>query len=205
MRAIASQWMLCGLLLGALPEVSAASTATSAPVHGALVDQLGVGHVQQVGGQDYHLAFVGPPQPNRFVLQEYLPAGQQLDSYHSMLLLNHLPTEATPLQFARDMLQQIHARRDRGDRLANGELLEGEAGSAVLDFVLSTPLPDGRLVVEWNAYHYRQQAGGITMTALSRRVYGEQAAQAFLGELKTRRHSDRQALLGWLPQVTPPR
>ena len=164
-------------------------------------DRLGVAGPQQVAGQVYRLAFVTPPSANGHVLQEYLPAGQQLESYVDMLLLSHVPAQATPLQLAQHKYQEIHARRSGGDALANGELLEGPDGSAVLDFVMSATLPDGRLVVEWNAYHYRQQAAGITLTALSRRAYGEEAATAFLRALKERRLVDREALLAWLPAV----
>lgn len=201
MRAMLQQAMLvCGLLM-TVPGAVADPGAGPSHAHPDAVDLLGVPGVQQVGGQAYHLAFVGPRAANGFVLQEYLPKGQELGSYTDMLLLNHLPTDASPLQFAQDQLERVRQRRTAGDTLANGELLQGRDGTAVLDFLMSTILPDGRLVVEWNAYHYRRQAGGIAMTALSRRAYGEQDADAFLRGLSARRHGDRERLLAWSPQV----
>lgn len=192
--------LLLALLLPSLQALPAHAFEPAASAASAQ-DRLGVAGPQHVAGQVYRLAFVSPPAANGHVLQEYLPAGQQLESYTDMLLLNHAPVQATPLQFAQLKYQEIQARRSGGDALANGELLEGPDGSAVLDFVMSATLPDGRLVVEWNAYHYRQHAAGITLTALSRRAYGDEAADTFLRALKERRLVDREALLAWLPAV----
>ena len=195
-----SHWPLLLALL--VPSVQVLPAHALEPAAAATVqDRLGVAGPQHMAGQVYRLAYVAAPAANGHVLQEYLPAGQQLESYTEMLLLNHVPVQATPLQFAQHKYQEIQARRAGGDALANGELLEGPDGSAVLDFVMSATLPDGRLVVEWNAYHYRQQAAGITLTALSRRAYGEEQATAFLRGLKERRLVDREALLTWLPVV----
>ncbi|WP_152980755.1 hypothetical protein [Stenotrophomonas ginsengisoli] len=199
-----SRWpLLLALLLPSLQALQALPAHALEPAASAASaqDRLGVAGPQQVAGQVYRLAFVTPPSANGHVLQEYLPAGQQLESYTEMLLLSHVPVQATPLQLAQHKYQEIQARRSGGDALANGELLEGPDGSAVLDFVMSATLPDGRLVVEWNAYHYRQQAAGITLTALSRRAYGDEAATTFLRGLKQRRLVDREAVLAWLPTV----
>lgn len=194
--------MIGAALLAILPAGLAADAVPGGHVHHDAVDRLGVPTVPQVAGMDYQLVFVSPPHPSGLVLQEYLPPGQQLDSYTSMLLLNHLPSEAGAVEHAQFKQQEVMARRASGnDPVANAELLQGPDGSALLDFLISATLPDGRFVLEWNVYHYRPQAGGVTMTALSRRAYGDEQATAFLRELKTRRTRDRDALLTWLPSV----
>lgn len=175
-----------------------AQPATAATVQ----DRIGIPHNQQVGGRYYALAAVHPqPQAGR-ILQEYLPAGQVLGRQTDMLMLDMLQGQHDPIVAARGKLKEIVARRGQGDTVANGELLLGPGGSAALDFVLSAPLPDGGLVVEWNAYHYRQMEGALVLTGLSRRAYGDQAVTAFLTELKQRRNLDRTALLAWRPELT---
>lgn len=157
-----------------------------------------------MGQHSYLLAAVHPEPAAGRILQEYLPAGQVLGQQTEMLVIDLVRGQRDPVQSARNKLQEILARRGQGDVLANGELLLGPNGSAAVDFVLSAPLPDGGLVVEWNAYHYRQLDGALMLTGLSRRAYGDEAVTAFLVKLKQRRGPDRNALLAWEPELIRP-
>ena len=205
------QWVLCGALLAAVPLLSVAQAQAQPQagghVHANPVDRLGVPGPVQLGGQSHALAFVSPPQPNGYVLQEYLPAGQTLDSYTRMLLLSYQPSDQTPLQWAQRKQAEIQARRDSGqDALADGQLYRTEGGdSVVFVFLLSAMLPDGQLVVEWNAYHYQSQAGGMLLTALSRRGYGREQAMALLEELKAGTRAQIDSVIGWQPRINGPR
>jgi hypothetical protein len=194
---LAAAWVI-GVGMG-LPLSAAAQNAGVAAVQ----DRLGVPGPQQVAGQAHVLAFVTPPHPSGRVLQEYLPAGQALDSYTSMLLLDYAPGDAGAMAVASAKLAEIQARKANGDAVANGQMLQGQGDSVALDFILSAPLPGGGIVVEWNGYHYRRQGNGLLLTAWSRRAYGDAAVTAFLRELKDRHEQDLAALLRWQPVVSP--
>ena len=191
--ALAAPWT-AGPWMPAYAQPAGAATAPQ--------DRMGMAPRQQVGGRSYQLAAVHPQPAAGRILQEYLPPGQVLGQQTDMLLIDLVQGQLDPAQIARGKLQEILARREQGDALANGELLLGPDGSAAVDFVLSAPLPGGGMVVEWNAYHYRQLDGGLVLTGLSRRAYGDQAVTAFLTELKERRGPDRNALLAWEPEMT---
>lgn len=204
-------WALCGVLLAAgpllWPAPAQAQAQAAGHAHANPVDRLGVAGPQQVGGQAHTLVFVTPPQPSGYVLQEYLPAGQALDSYTRMLLLAYQPSDETPLQWAQAKQAEINARRDSGsDAVASTDLYQAEQGdAAVLVFTLSATLPDGRFVLEWNVYHYQRQAGGMVLTALSRRGYGREQAVALLEELKTGASAQIKSVVDWQPRVVAPR
>lgn len=211
MHGRCKQWVLCGALLAAVPLLSVAQAQAQAQagghVHANPVDRLGVPGPVQLGGQRHDLVFVTPPQPNGYVLQEYLPAGQVLDSYSRMLLLSYQPSDETPLQWAQRKQAEINARRESGnDPAAHSDLYPvGRDGAAVLVFTLSAMLPDGNVVLEWNAYHYQGRAGGIVLSALSRRGYGREQAMALLEELKGAAPAQIQSVVDWQPAVLAPR
>lgn len=193
--ALAASWVVVPS-----PVVHARSTVAAAVPQ----DRTGMGLRHQVGGRSYQLAAVHPQPAAGRILQEYLPPGQVLGQQTEMLMIDLVQGHHDPVQAARRKLEEILARRGQGDVVANGELLLGPGGSAAVDFVLSAPLPDGGLVVEWNAYHYRQLDGALVLTGLSRRAYGDEAVTAFLTGLKERRESDRNALLAWQPELSRP-
>ena len=191
-------WVLAAVLGGAAVQPLAAQER-AAQGSQVLRDRIGVANSQRVGGVEYRLAAVHAEQEGRRVLQEYLPAGQVLGQQTDMLMIDRYQGEADPVTMAQAKLREVLARRGQGDAVANGEVLVGPDGSAALDFLLSAPLPDGGLVVEWNAYHYRRVGNALVLTAMSRRAYNDPAVTEFLTGLKQRRGSDRNALLGWLP------
>lgn len=193
--ALAASWVVVPS-----PVVHARSTVAAAVPQ----DRTGMGLRHQVGGRSYQLAAVHPQPAAGRILQEYLPPGQVLGQQTEMLMIDLVQGHHDPVQAARRKLEEILARRGQGDVVANGELLLGPGGSAAVDFVLSAPLPDGGLVVEWNAYHYRQLDGALVLTGLSRRAYGDEAVTAFLTGLKERREPDRNALLAWQPELSRP-
>lgn len=197
MKQAGCGWVVMLALLGAasMPQqVQGQVRATE-----AVRDRIGVADEQVLQGRTYQLAAVHVEQDGRRVLQEYLPEGQVLGQQTDMLMIDRYHGEADPLTMAQAKLRDVLARRGQGDVVANGELLTGPDGSAAIDFVLSAPLPDGGLVVEWNAYHYRRVGNALLLTALSRRAYNDPAVTDFLKALKQQRAPDRNALLGWEP------
>ncbi|MET3007863.1 hypothetical protein ABXT00_00555 [Stenotrophomonas koreensis] len=198
--------MVVVLALAALWGVAPCPAAHARSTVAAAVpqDRTGMALRHQLGGRSYQLAAVHPEPAAGRILQEYLPPGQVLGQQTEMLMIDLVQGRHDPVQAAQRKLQEIQARREQGDMLANGELLLGPGGSAAVDFVLSATLPGGGLVVEWNAYHYRQLDGALVLTGLSRRAYGDEAVTAFLTGLKERRGPDRNALLAWQPELSRP-
>lgn len=170
-----------------------------------VTDYLGVPGPIQFDGTAYRLAWshFGGNQ----IKQEYVPAGQSPDNYQSMLILDVLLTEATPLQIASHMAQQIKDRK-ASDPLANQELLASDDTEQVLlDFLLSQPQGKDSMIIEWNGYRYvRLRADTVGTLAISRRVQGGDAQlRPFLEALKTQRVKDVKTLASMpLPDIRLP-
>jgi hypothetical protein len=182
--------VLC--LLGCM--MTFAALAQAAP------DMLGVAGPLRFGEQRFALAWSSHPSP-LYYKHEYLPAGETVERYNAMLMLDLLATpKATPADVAMVQVESLKQRKAT-DPLVNYDLLVGERGDGViLDFVLSAADADGAMIVEWNAYRYvPNPAGqGTLLIAISRRGYGDDGARAFLQQLKATRQRDI-ALLAKMP------
>jgi hypothetical protein len=174
------RFCVAALLLLALAQAQAQNVVDHLSVPGPLV----------FAGDSYGLVWSSHPSPQLYK-QEYLPAGQTLERYSSMLMVDVWLDGLTAAQKATAMVESL-AERKKTDPLVNYDLLFNEAGTELLlDFVLSAPGADGNIIVEWNAYRYRPLPSGVLLTAISRRAYGEEAALAFLRtELKQLRERD---------------
>ena len=175
---------VCWLALLLAPITAVAAVAT---------DRIGIPGPVRFGDTKFALQRVSNPSPQLY-RQEYVPAGQRVERYDSMLMIGVRLLGADLAQTARAMIEQIEARKAT-DPVANVEVLVNEAGDEVLlDFLLSTPDASG-VIVEWNAYRYRRGPGGLgtTMVGISRRGYGD-AARGFLVDPNTRRAQDIAAL-----------
>ena len=153
------------------------------------VDRIGVPGPIRFGDTDFALQWVSSPSPELYK-QEYVPAGQRVQRYDSMVLIDVRPAGAGVVQTVRAMIEMLDARKAT-DPVATYDVLVSEAGDEVLlDFVMSARDASG-LIVEWNAYRYFPGPGGqgTTVIAISRRGYDD-AARDFLVDLKTRRQQD---------------
>jgi hypothetical protein len=172
------------LVLGAL--LSPLSLAAE-PV----VDRVGAPGPIRFGGTEFVLAWSSHPSADLFK-QEYLPAGQDVERYESMVMLDVRPTGASATQMAAGMVQQLKARKAT-DPVVNYDLLLKPAGNeALLDFVISANDPASGVLIEWNAYRYTTgtDGRGTVMLGISRRAYGDAAARAFFTGLKASRARD---------------
>lgn len=146
-------------------------------------DMLGVPGPFTFQGQDYALAWTSQPSDSYFK-QEYVPAGQTVEAYADMVLVEAVAGAITPMQAAASQVQMLTARQET-DPVVNHEVIQNEAtGEVLLDFLVSD-LGADPIVVEWNAYRYMPLAEGegVALFAVSRRSYGEDGARAFLGGL----------------------
>ncbi|TYT23564.1 hypothetical protein FZO89_15030 [Luteimonas viscosa] len=168
----ACSWLLVALVLAGSPLAARGPDP---------IERLSVPGPLHLDGQQYHFAWSSHPTPD-FYKQEYLPAGQTLERYRQMLVLDLLTIEATPAQLATAKIGELGARKQT-DPLVNHDLVLKQDGSAaLLDFVLSARDAQGNLVVEWNAYRYQAMPEGVLLFGISRRAYGDEDARRFLGE-----------------------
>lgn len=161
-------------------------------------ERIGVPGPIRFGDTEFALQWTSNPSPELYK-QEYVPAGQRVERYESMLLVDVRPLGGDVAQAAGAMIEQIKARK-ASDPVANFDVIVNEAGDEVLlDFVLSARDASG-VIVEWNAYRYVPGPGGqgTTMVGISRRAYGE-AVRDFLVGLKTRRLQDIDELAALQP------
>lgn len=162
-------------------------------------DAVGVPGPLMFEGESFDLAWTSHPTET-FYKQEYVPAGQTVEAYDAMFMIDVLVDGPTPDVAANTMVQSLTERKTT-DPVVNFEVIKNEAtGEVILDFTLSSD--DGQtLIVEWNAYRYVPVDGGLAMFGISRRGYDDGATD-FLTELKATRTSGIQALAEMeLPEV----
>ncbi|WP_213601824.1 hypothetical protein [Pseudoxanthomonas japonensis] len=157
-----------------------------------VVDRLKVPGPIGFFGETFRLAWTSNPS-DRLYKQEYLPAGQTLERYESMLMLDLTFDGATPRQKAAAFAATLDARKS-SDPVVNYEVLLGDNGEVILDFLLSATPTGGDLIVEWNAYRYSTLGDGVQMVGISRRAYGDAAEDFLRHRLKALRDRDIRAL-----------
>jgi hypothetical protein len=149
----------------------------------------------------FELAWSSQPSET-YVKHEYVPAGQSVETFEDMFLVEAVAGPLTPIEAARSQVQSLEARRGT-DPVLNYELLENEGtGEVMLDFLTSDLSAEP--IVEWNAYRYVPlDDGGVGLFAISRRGYGEEGAKAFLQGLGTTRSESIAALAAYaVPPIT---
>lgn len=184
-----------GLGLGAILLGYALSVTTALA---QVTDYLGLPGPIELSGEQYELAWSSNPQDN-YIKHEYIPAGQTVEAFEDMVILETLIGEIAPLQAAAAQVENLNQSRSN-DPLLNMDLIENEAtGEALLDFLISATTAEGENIVEWNAYRYApytnaQGASGILLFAVSHRAYGDENSRAFLESLGSLRTDQIQAL-----------
>jgi hypothetical protein len=147
-------------------------------------------------GTEFALAWTSHPAP-AYYKQEYVPAGEVVESYVQMFMVDVLVEGQTPESAAATMIAGLDERKASGDPVVNYDMISNEAtGELILDFLISDT-SSGEIIVEWNAYRYSPTAdgsGGLTLFAISRRGYGEEGATQFLEGLTSWRETSIQEL-----------
>lgn len=186
--------MVFGFAFSAVLAPAALAQTAAHAAHGAPVERLGIPGPIRFGGTSYALTWTSKPSAELYK-QEYLPAGQTVERYDSMLMVDLRPTGGTAAQSAAAMVETLKARKAT-DPIVNHDLLLKEDGTgALLDFVMSARDASG-VILEWNAYRYTATSDGrgTQMIGISRRAYGDTAARALLTGLKASRTKDIDAL-----------
>lgn len=177
-----------------------------APAQAQTTDHLGLPGPITLGGDSFSLAWSSRPSDN-YIKQEYLPPGENPESYSRMVLVETVTGGIAVMDAVRAQADTL-AERKETDPLVNMEITQNEAtGEALLDFIVSSRNEAGEYVVEWNAYRYAPLAAGedgpgVMLFGISHRASGNDAAKAFLQELPTLRPARIEVLAGApLPEV----
>lgn len=146
-------------------------------------DYLGVPGPITIGDTDYVLSWSSNPQPGYFK-QEYLPAGDKLESYNSMVIVEFLATDRPTADVVSAQVDMINQRK-ASDPIANMAMFSNpKTSEIVLDFVLSAKDQAGEYIIEWNGYRYGdaqfEGKNGSLLFAISDRAYGNDASKTFL-------------------------
>lgn len=162
-------------------------------------DAIGIPGPLSLEGTEFTLAWTSHPAPTYFK-QEYLPAGETVEAYSQMFMVDVLTEGKTPESAAADMIASLDQRK-ADDPVVNYAMVANDAtGELILDFLLSDS-SSGTLIVEWNAYRYVPYGEGMLLYAISRRGYGD-AASDFIGGLGDWRNGTIAALATMeLPEV----
>ena len=166
---------------------------TTVLAQGVAKERIGIAGPVQFGGVPFKLAWTSHPSP-QYYKQEYLPAGQSVDRYKSMLMIDLITSGTTVAQSAGEMIKNLQARKAT-DPVVNYDVITNKAtGEMILDFVMSADGADGKTILEWNAYRYSKHGSGVRMVGISRRVYGDDVTPFLKNELGTVRKRDIDAL-----------
>lgn len=148
---------------------------------------------------EFALAWTSHPNET-YYKQEYVPAGEAVESYSQMFMVDVLTEGQTPEVAAAGMIAGLQERKAT-DQAVNYDLIENKAtGELILDFLLSDA-SSGTVIVEWNAYRYVPFGDGLVLFAISRRGYGDEST-TFLSGLKDWRQASIEALATMeLPEI----
>ncbi len=147
----------------------------------------------------FELAWTSHPAET-YYKQEYLPAGEAVESYSQMFMIDILTEGATPESAAADMIAGLEQRK-ASDPVVNFDMIANEAtGELILDFLLSDS-STGTVIVEWNAYRYVPYGDGLMLVGISRRGYDDEASSFIEGLAKWRNSSIEALAVLDLPEV----
>lgn len=142
-------------------------------------DAIGIAGPISFEDTEFELAWTSNPSATYFK-QEYLPAGEKVETYSQMFMVDVLTEGATPQSAVAEMLASLEARKPNDPVVNHAVMANEETGEIVLDFLMSDS--SNQIVVEWNAYRYVPREEGLVLYAISRRGYGDQAT-GFLRDL----------------------
>ncbi|PUZ30075.1 hypothetical protein DCM91_00930 [Chitinophaga costaii] len=138
----------------------------------------------------YLLAWSSHPSDN-YYKQEYIPAGDPLDKFHKMVMVDVLTGSATPSQLAAAKIEELKTLKTTNP-VVNYQVYQKDQ-AILLDFLVSENAADGNsiLILERNVYRYvpyKDNAGntGVLLFACAERAYANEV-MPYLTNLKGKR------------------
>jgi hypothetical protein len=162
----------------------------SCVVRAQVNDKLGVKGPIKYNNTLFHLSFADKSNGNYYV-QEYLPAGDKVESFHNMMSIFLLVDTLSVRNAVKAKADELEKRK-KEDPVCRYELNESPDGKEIMvDFVLAQAKGDKVAVVEFNIYRYKQiiLADGkkaLIIYAYSKRGYSD-GITAFFDDLKENR------------------
>ncbi len=151
------------------------------------VDYLSMPGPMQVNGIEYHFAWSSHPGPI-YYKHEYVPAGQRVERYDDMLMIDVITERAGPVEMARSMITQLEKLKQTNPVTQYEAVLGERPQEIILDFLMSDVDEGGGVLLEWNAYRYVPYGdNGTMLLAISHREYGESVMPFLRDELKAYR------------------
>ncbi|HKO80256.1 MAG TPA: hypothetical protein VJU78_07680 [Chitinophagaceae bacterium] len=178
--------------LASLLAVSALalSMALSGQTKKTVTDYLGLPGPIVFDGKAYQLGWTSHPT-NNYYKQEYIVAGDNLNQFNTMIMVELLTGDTKPKDAATAKMTELKKMK-AANPVVNYEWFENKkTGEYMIDFLLSQNAADGKSIgiVERNVYRYLPFKGadgtqGIVLFAVSTRSYGNKI-NGFLTSLKT--------------------
>lgn len=168
------------LLLLFLPHIAIhADIARQQQNNTASVTQyFNIGNPVHFGDNDFYLAWSSRPY-NFYILQEYLPKGENFDTYTSMFTASVMFTGDTPMNSAKAVEYKIaELEETKKTDIVCQYLVYENNGEYIVDFIVSKTGDNGLLeFVEADIHYYRDiEINGLKATYLlfiSTRAYGD--------------------------------
>jgi hypothetical protein len=120
----------------------------AAPAAAQVVDFLGIPGPIDFDGKSYELAWSSRPSEN-YSKQEYVPAGQSVENYDQMLLVERVTGDIKVVDAVKSQIAMLEKRKGVDPVVNFGVLQKNATGEVALDFLLSAKDPKGEYIVEW--------------------------------------------------------
>lgn len=123
---------------------------------------------------NYYFAWSAHPQ-KIYYIQEYLPKGETLEHYNSMISISVVFWDKEPNDLIHAKISEIEQRKET-DPVANYSTFEKD-GAYILDFLVSEGDEEGLDVVEWDLHYYQKikidGKNATLLTFYSKRAYDD--------------------------------
>lgn len=154
------------------------------------VDRLGVTGPVKFDNKAYNLSWSSHPSPN-YYKQEYMQAGENVDKYKSMVMVEAAKGAVTPKAAMDSKVAELKEMGYTNPFISYENFALADKGEYILDFVVTQNAADNKsaVIAERNVYRYRSlpNNGGVVLFAISVRTYGADT-KSFLANMKTGRN-----------------
>ncbi len=143
--------------------------------------------------QNYELVWSAHPNEN-YYKQEYLPKGQRLEDFTSMVTIDFLKGNYTIQDLAKMKVEELKVAK-KSNPIINYNIFQ-KGNEIVLDFLTSAKITTNdnqkTLIVERNIYRYitikTKKTKGVLLLAVSKRAYNKKAYD-FVKNIKKNKNS----------------
>jgi len=145
-------------------------------LQGQPVDRIGVEGPLEFDNTSFHLVWSDKSDDNYFI-QEYLPEGEDLESFNQMLTIHLLESDIGVKGAVGHKINELTERK-KTDPLVNYKLIESPDGKEfIIDFIVGEHEEDITTIVEFNVFRYTEiklskKRKAIVVYAYAKRGYG---------------------------------